>query len=182
MGNMKMIRDKRYFKLLIGMSIITGIMSGCASSHGQLQIKSNYKNLIDQQMATVSGDATDPKAFPEMTSDDRERLGDVNVSRGSLQMAFVQYQKSLKLNPDNTRVKYKKGMVFVLGGLNEDAVQAFRQILKENPEHSLTHEGLGLAFYQMKEYEDAEKHFRIAIELDATLWKAHNMLGVTPLQ
>ena len=172
-----MIRDRRCFQLLFSMSMIMGILCGCASSHGQLEMP-NYKNLMRQQLETFPGDASEQIAPPEMTSDDHERLGDVSVSRGNLQMAFVQYEKCLKLNSENTRVKYKKGMVFVLGGLNDDAVREFRAVLKAKPEDSLAHEGLGLAFFQMKRYGDASRHFQKAIELDSALWKAHSILGV----
>ena len=172
-----MIRARRCFQLLISMPMILGILCGCASSHGKLEMP-NYKSLMRQQLETVPGDATEKIALPEMTGKDHERLGDVSVSRGNLQMAFVQYEKCLKLNPENIRVKYKKGMVFVLGGLNDDAVREFRAVLKAKPEDSLAHEGIGLAFFQMKQYGDASRHFRKAIEIDSALWKAHTILGV----
>jgi hypothetical protein len=41
------------------------------------------------------------KKFPEMTSDEYERLGDALLSRGKLHIAYLQYERSLKINPNN---------------------------------------------------------------------------------
>ena len=172
---MKIVKNIRYFSFFI---CILSILSACATSDSHTRISGNYKNLMEQQIAQKSHEKIDLKELPEMTSEDYERLGDVNVSQGNLQMAFLQYQKCLEINSKNITVKYKKGMTFVLGGLNDEAVREFREILREKPEHSLAYEGLGLAFFQMRRYEDAERYFGKATELDPTLWKAHNMLGI----
>lgn len=37
---------------------------------------------------------------------------------------------------------------------------------------------MGQAFFQMKRYDEAEKNFRKAIELDPELWQVHNSLGI----
>ena len=85
------------------------------------------------------------EALPEMTSEDYERLGDVHFSQNNLQTAFVHYEKSLKLNDDNPRVHYKKGTLFTVRGMNEDAVKEFREVLKQEPNNALAHAGLGQA-------------------------------------
>jgi Flp pilus assembly protein TadD len=93
-------------------------------------------------------------------------------------MAFVQYEKSQKINPDNTRIFYKKGLLSIVGKEYEDAAKEFQEVLGKDPEHPLAHHGLGQAFFQMKKYDEAEKHVLKAIELDASLWKSHNLLGI----
>jgi Flp pilus assembly protein TadD len=90
----------------------------------------------------------------------------------------VQYEKSLKLNPNNNGIHYKKGRLLIIGGMNEDAISEFKKALKKDPKHALFHEGLGMAYFQIKKYDDAEVCFHKAIELDPKLWEAHNFLGI----
>ena len=119
-----------------------------------------------------------PKELPEMTCDEHERLGDVSFSRGDIGNAFVQYDKAQKRNPDSSRIHYKKGLLLVIGKMNEDALREFQDALKEEPNHALSHEGLGMAYFQMEKYDDAKACFYKAIELNPRLWKARNFLGI----
>ncbi len=112
-----------------------------------------------------------------MTSDQLEKSGDALLSRGNLYKAFVQYDKSLQLNPDNIEVVYKKGLLFVIGGLNQDAIKEFQKVIKEESGHALAYKGMGQAFFQMKKYDEAKKNFQKAIELDPELWHGCSSFG-----
>jgi Tfp pilus assembly protein PilF len=57
----------------------------------------------------------------KLTSDEYERLGDIYFNKGDSINAFVHYEKSLSSDPDNSRVHYKKGLLFVVEGKREDA-------------------------------------------------------------
>jgi len=102
---------------------MAGILSGCAAKEQNLRIQDRYKNLYEP---------ADKKTLPEMTSDEFEKSGDVLLSRGNLYKAFVQYDKCLQLNPDNIEVIYKKGLLFVIGGLNQDAIKEFQKVIKDS--------------------------------------------------
>ena len=163
--------------------IITGLifgLLGCSTPQNQnLWSGNDYKSMFRSQLAHASDyENQAAEALPEMTSEEYERLGDVHFSQNNLQTAFVHYEKSLKLNDDNPRVHYKKGTLFTVSGMNEDAIKEFQAVLKQEPKNALAHAGLGQALFQMKKYEDAANHFKKAIELNPRLWKAHNSLGV----
>jgi tetratricopeptide (TPR) repeat protein len=98
--------------------------------------------------------------------------------KDNLHHAFLQYEKSLGLEPDNFRVRYKKALSLLSGGMNEDAIKEFRAVLKKNPDYALAYEGLGQAYFQMKKYEEGTTYFIKAVKLDVTLWKARTYLGI----
>jgi len=157
----------RIFFLIV--TLMAGILSGCAAQEQNLRIQDRYENFYEP---------ADTKTLPAMTSDQLEKSGDVFLSRGNLYKAFLQYEKSLQLNPNNIELVYKKGLLFVIGGLNEDAIKEFQKVIKRRPWHALAYKGMGQALFQMKKYDEAEKNFRDAIARDPKLWKAHNSLGI----
>ncbi len=167
--------------LLAVMLVLAVISWGCASKQhkqnfGSTEIVSAKelhlrKKLSSPEMKTL-------KEPPKMSWEEYERLGDLYHGQGDLGKAFVQYEKSLKLNPDNSLVHYKKGLSLVIGRMNEDAILEFEKVLRKDPKHGLSHEGLGLAYFQMKKYNKAEASFRKAVELHPKLWRAHNFLGI----
>jgi len=163
---MKTIHIRIFFLII---TLMAGILSGCAAQEQNLRTQGRYENLYEP---------ADKKTLPEMTSDEFEKSGDVLLSRGNLPRALVQYEKSLQLNPNNIELVYKKGLLFVIGGLNEDAIKEFQKVIKRRPWHALAYKGMGQALFQMKKYDEAEKNFRDAIARDPKLWKAHNSLGI----
>jgi tetratricopeptide (TPR) repeat protein len=104
-------------------------------------------------------------------------MGDGLLHQGKIHQAFVHYEKALELEPENPALQYRKGLAFVIGGMNEEAVRQFQFVLEKNPEFAPACEGLGRACFQMKDYEKAEKHFRKAVHYDFNLWQSHNYLG-----
>jgi Flp pilus assembly protein TadD len=179
-----MIHSEVSLPKMLAAAIVLAVSSwGCATEQQNLMDAYSFSDVESAKELHLQQDATSlkmetPKELPEMTCEEHERLGDVYFSRGDLGTAFVQYEKSLKLNPENSEIHYKKGLLLVIGKMNEHAILEFREALKKESRHALSHEGLGLAYFQMKKYDDAEVCFRKAVELDPKLWRAHNFLGV----
>ena len=180
---MKALKKMSLPNLLAVVVLLAASSSGCAHKNRNLWEESAFhqvesaKELHLRKESASRGIGT-PKELPDMTCEEHERLGDVHFSRGDLGTAFVQYDEALKLDPDNSRIHHKKGLLLVIGRMNEDAIREFQEVLKKEPKNALSHEGLGLAFFQMKKYDDAEECFRKAVELAPRLWKAHNFLGI----
>ena len=183
---MKSKKSGRYAYLSLTLAFMLTSLAGCVAPGPKSYSGRNYQNSSRAQLEKYSGDkvALDSNETPilnpppEMTSAELERAGDILFSQGNLHMASVKYTKSLKLDPDNTRVLYKIGRLFVIGRLNADAVQVFEEVLKREPEHALAYKGLGRAFFQMKQYAQAAKKLQKALKLDPNLWQAHNFLGI----
>lgn len=130
-----------------------------------------------EQASWQAGEESRLKELPEITGDEYEQLGDAHLNRGNLYLAYVQYEKSLKLKPGNVRVEYKKGLVLVMGERSDDAIVLFEAVLKKEPRFALAFEGLGRAYYQKRDFARAEASFRKAVELDHKLWRSYNYLG-----
>ncbi len=169
------------FHLSVMLSILIGTSLGCASSKKDIRLLNEYRNLSRKEATMLPEEPVETvssKTTPLSKSDEYERLGDISFSTGKLHMAFLYYEKSFALKPDNTRVIYKKGLALLLGKMNEEAITAFNEVLEKDPKYAPAYEGLGLVFFQMKNYDKAEKNFLKAIELNPRLWKPYNYLGV----
>jgi Flp pilus assembly protein TadD len=161
--------------------LVTIILTGCAGDDYGRRTESAYKKLLKRQIRKAehtSSESPSSKELPEMTSLDHERAGDMNFAQRNFSKAFIHYEKSLRLDANNTGVHYKKGLLFTIAKMNEEAIKELQEVLIKDPKHALAHQALGLALYSMKNYEEAEKHLQQAIELEPKLWKARNILGV----
>ena len=166
----------------MALALMVFLLAGCGSSKGfRLAVETggnaDQKNMgeaAEQQTLFVSDDT---KALPEISGEECEQLGDALLNKGNLYSAYVQYEKSLKLKPDNIRVEYKKGLTLLLGEKNDDAIRQFEMVLKKEPKFDLANEGLGRAYFQKKDFLLAERHFKKAIDQNHKLWMSYNFLG-----
>jgi Flp pilus assembly protein TadD len=173
---------KRMPAAFIAIALVVFLLAGCGSSKGfRLAVETggnadqkNAGEAAEQQTFFVSDDT---KALPEISSEECEQLGDGLLNKGNLYLAYVQYEKSLKLKPDNIRVEYKKGLALLLGEKNDDAIRQFEMVLKKEPKFDLANEGLGRAYFQKKDFLLAERHFKKAIDQNHKLWMSYNFLG-----
>ena len=118
--------------LLIGFILTFFIIFlGCASND-KSHIQRLEKNAIPSASNKFPDEIFDRK-LPEMTSDEYERLGDTLLSKGKLHIAYLQYERSLKANPDNLRVKYKKGLALLMGKKSDEAIMQFKIVLERDP-------------------------------------------------
>ena len=121
---------------------------GCAGGKGfRMEIESGQDSdqRIQELAETQTAGELPAKDLPAMTGDEYERLGDALLSKKNLYLAYVQYDKSLQMNPGNLRVEYKKGLALLLGGKNDEAVQQFQIVLQKDPTYAAAYEGRGRA-------------------------------------
>jgi Flp pilus assembly protein TadD len=168
-------------KIMVGVfCAILIFLFGCAGGKGfRVEIESGDDSVqrIQELAENQTQDEPPAKDLPEMSGDEYERLGDALLSKKNLYLAYVQYEKSLKLNPENIRVQYKKGLVLLYGQKNDEAVEQFLTVLENNPNFALAYEGIGRSFFQKKEYNKAETYFFKALIFDPKLWRTHIFLG-----
>jgi Flp pilus assembly protein TadD len=173
---------KHLSSAFLAIGFLSFLVTGCGSSKGfKFAIETgggadekNVAAIADQSNSFVSDDT---KPLPEITGDEYEQLGDALLNKGNLYLAYVQYEKSLKLKPDNIRVEYKKGLALLLGEKSDDAIRQFELVLKKDLKFDLAYEGLGRAYFQNKDFLQAERNFQKAVGLNHKLWKSYNYLG-----
>ena len=172
-----------YTLLVFLMFTITGGMFGCATQKNQpdfLKAQNDYKKALELQREKGSIAIEDEvsKKIPEMKADGYERLGDDYVRQGHLEMAFIQYDKALRLDPNQNGIRNKVGRLFLRRGMNDEAMKELDNILENDPENAFAYEGKGISFLARGELDKAIENFRQAINYDPKSWQAYTFLGI----
>ena len=139
--------------------LIGGMVTGCATIDNTKQDRASFdemKELNDQWQKERAEDPALNVELPEMTAEEHEALGDRYRNKKDYAKAFLQYEKSLALDPDNQRVQYKQGMLFLKTAKYTEAAASFQAVLKKEPRQAAAHEGLGIAFFKLQKYDKAE--------------------------
>ncbi len=186
MSSDKMIRFSNFnsIKLIITILMLISFF-GCASRPISLQPVISSANPFKKQLISTSGvpltavtdDMETSRTLPKLTADEYERLGDALLQKGNLQIAYLQYERSLQRNPGNIRVEYKEGLALLVGKKYDSAVRQFKAVLKKKSDYVPAYDGLGRAYFYKHDYVKAEKYLRRAVDMNPKLWEAHNYLG-----
>ena len=165
--------------LMLALAVVVLMVTACSGFKASIQTggageAKNAGQSADQSTSFISDDT---KKLPDITGDEYEQIGDALLGKGNLYLAYVNYEKSLKLKPDNVRVEYKKGLALLLGEKSGDAIRQFELVIKKEPKFDLAYEGLGRAYFQSKDFMQAERYFSKAVGLNHKLWMSYNYLG-----
>ena len=158
---------------------------GCTGGRGKGVNPYDYGNPEYKSMKDIPEAHDEVMAFkdpptpeiPDRTADEYEALGDAMLKKGSLHIAFLQYERSLEKQPDNIRVAYKIGKAYLMGNKMEEAEQQFWKVLEKDPQHASAWEGMGRVYFARQAYHEAEGYFFKALTIEKGLWRSHNFLG-----
>ena len=177
-GKQAVTRFGFFPSLLILLGIMAFSAGGCASNSSPQVSFGEYKKMLERQKAGMPLEDEALKKLPAMTAADYERLGDTYLQQGNIELAFIQYDKASRMEPNEARIRYKMGRLLLKKGLPEEAIKEFQEILKRDATYALAYEGMGQALLKMANYVEAEKNFRHALALSPELWQCHNFLGI----
>jgi len=179
----KVLSNKSVYVFVVISFSLSVYLSGC-SSHDKAVLKSDY-DLDSKQIRKIvesqaQGNRSNAEVAPpaDLTAAEYERLGDIYLSKGDPINTFTHYEKALQKDPQNIKIHYKKGLLFLIEGMNNDAIASFEKVLEKEPDHALAHKGLGQSFFQLKQNEKAKEHLLKAVAQDSSLWNVHNLLGI----
>jgi tetratricopeptide (TPR) repeat protein len=177
---MKAIRTNTVL-VLMAVWIAAAALAGCASSGTKdTAVRDEYKRMLDMQKnieaATAAGATL--KELPEMDARGLEQAGDNYVRQGNPAMAFVQYEKALTKDPKLQSARYKKGLLLLSRGMNEEALKTFDEILAQDPQNALALEGRGRARMAAGDIDGAMESYDRALAADPKLWQVHALRGV----
>jgi tetratricopeptide (TPR) repeat protein len=82
---------------------------------------------------------------------------------GDRQKAFVSFQKSVQLNPDNQEARYALGHVYALQGKLSLAEEQFRAAIKVDESYSEAYTYLGQVLANQDRWDEAIKSYRQAL-------------------
>jgi Flp pilus assembly protein TadD len=167
--------------LFLGLAVTYGMLAGgCTSREAPRPTwrMGDYQKLLDKHKSDMSVADEALKNLPEMTAKDYELAGDAYFLQHNLPMAFVQYDKALRLAPAQLSLRYKKGLILLERHLAREALREFQEILQTDDTFALAYEGSGQAFLLLGDIPQAEQTLQRAIALDASLWKSHQLTGM----
>ena len=107
------------------------------------------------------------------------RLGHAYMNKGHLNEAFVEFQKSIKLNPENKRSLNALGYISTKFKNYDDAVSYYKRAIAFDPNYSEAINNLGVAYAEMKDWDEAIKQFKSALRnpIYRTPERAYSNLG-----
>ena len=178
-----MRKSAPHIAIIVCLAVVVSIgCLGCASSSSNrtqsLIQDSEYRRVMERQKAEMAAEKKASEKIPELNADGYEKQGDQYLSRDNLDLAFVQYHKSLELAPGNLRVLFKMSHLYLEKGLKEEAKKGFQEIINADSKYAPAYEGLGRVCLLSSKFPEAEKNFLKAIQMNPSLWQAFNYLGV----
>lgn len=116
---------------------------------------------------------------PILTSWAYTEMGMLWSRRGDQGKALELFGRAVDTYPENTQALYNRGLVRLMEGQYEGAVEDMLQMTAAAPDNASVYHWLGLAYASMEEYTEAEAALRRALELDPQDTEARINLGVT---
>ena len=153
--------------------VVCAVFHGCAAA----TTTSTSAGTMPGKATAIAPPAEIPE-IPEMTAAGHEQLGDLHTGQGSFDRAYLEYREAIRLEPDRDSARYKAARILLRQGLIPEAREEFAAILADDPGNPLALLGMGHAAVLSGD-PGAERILRDALVGDATLWQAHNLLGLT---
>ena len=131
----------------------------------------------------VNIDPASSRVIREMFIDDYNyfRSGRIYQDFREYDKAEEDYQRSLEMNPENTRAYYFLGTIHAERENYDEALTAFQRVAELDPRNADVHENLGSVYFAMEEYDKAGEEFETAVALDPTNVEALFNLGTVQL-
>ncbi len=120
-----------YFQQIIPLLAIGILFTGCTGMQGA--------NMHDQQNVNVEKQLEkrqylqqfeeEPEKLPERNPQENEAIGDRYLQSGDINKAFLYYAKAMQVEPDNSGLQYKVGMLLLKRDMYTEAEHSFLKIL-----------------------------------------------------
>ncbi len=137
---------------------------------------------IDRAVATDFGDSSlevlFATEFPVASKDEAMAKAALAFRDGEYGKSQFYLVRALKFDVTDVDVLAQIGNIHVLQGNSVLAARAFSYALQQDAEHAGSLEGLGLVYFRSGNETQAQQLLEKAVAADASLWRAHNALGV----
>jgi predicted CXXCH cytochrome family protein len=104
-------------------------------------------------------------------------LGSALAETGNLKDAEAAFRWALQAQPDFADAQANLGMLLASQGQLAEAADHFERSLKSKPDNAMARCNFAVALARMNRLEDARKQLELAIQTDANLPDAHEILG-----
>lgn len=145
--------------------LVVATISGCAST-------SQRQGDAADERAALSG-------LPVASSADEARtLAREAYSKRDLDLTVYLLTQAVEMDPEDAQSMYAIGAIQESKGNTEFAARAYSRAVEVDPSHALAQQQHGTMLLRAGDRKGARKALEAAIKEDATLWRAHDLLGV----
>jgi type IV pilus biogenesis/stability protein PilW len=112
-------------------------------------------------------------------SDLHNKLGISYLSNGHLNEAYVEFQKAIKLDPDNKEALKELGYISTRFAKYDEAISYYTQAISVDPYYSEALNNLGVVYIEMENWDEAIRNFKSALgnPIYSTPEKAYSSMG-----
>ncbi len=107
--------------------------------------------------------STAPSQNERKEADSHDKMGIAYLGEGNLQSAFVEFQKTLQLNPDNKDALVNLGYVHLQFEEFEKAKELFLRAVSIDPQFSDAYTYLGITYIKMRRWKEAIEPLKKAL-------------------
>lgn len=172
---------KSYRAPLFIITVALLFLSGCASQKNALTASSDkhYQKMLEQQKmkAAAADDPLPLEKIPENDPNAIEQVGDMYLRQGNHDMAFIQYTKALRLDPNRLSVRHKVAHLYLRKGLATEALNEFDIILSKDKRNTAALQGKATALIQLNRLAEAEQVLIGITSFDGKAWQGYLLLG-----
>ncbi|MCK5708083.1 MAG: tetratricopeptide repeat protein [Candidatus Aureabacteria bacterium] len=101
----------------------------------------------------------------------------VRVKQKETKQTISDYNNSLKLNPKNAELYYKRGDAFFELGKYDDALKDYSKAIKLKPNYTDAYFSRGIIYNRRKMYKEAVLEYKKVIKIDPNYIKAYYNIG-----
>ena len=92
--------------------------------------------------------------------------GDNNRRPADYDLAVTEFDKAIRLSPNNAEAYYGRGRAYLRKGDNNRAVADYSQAIRLNPNDAISYSNRGRAYARMNDYDNAVSDFESAYRID----------------
>ncbi|MDH3716533.1 MAG: tetratricopeptide repeat protein [Planctomycetota bacterium] len=177
------VRKRHLFQtvfLLAGLSVCPG----CQYLSGPLARLQNKTAKPASGIARGNVGPLQNNSFPSAKPTERQKA-DVRIAfartverEGDHQGAMKLYQQIIHSAPEHPDSYHRLAVLHDQNGNHVEALSYYQQALERDPQNAEIHADRGYSFYLQNKWPAAEKNLRRALQLDNSLARAHNNLGL----
>ncbi|EEC15587.1 tetratricopeptide repeat protein, tpr, putative, partial [Ixodes scapularis] len=154
--------DSGYNESLEGSSDISSI-NGSDANDLVSKIVSQSNSIVSETMRNIMKEKNEFEKH--QAAKKYYDAGQALALRGRYEEAIKEYNKAIKLKPDEDVLYYKKGNSLAFLGRYEEAIECYDKSISLNPEYADAYNNKGNSFFDLEKYEEALVEYDKAIEL-----------------